>query len=116
MATPTTSDGTRPIRRYIRRKLDMRIRILSESSGGEIVHGRCITISEGGFGAILTHQLPAQNQVWVQFRATSLGAESQLRAEVRQAKGFHYGFQFISPNHEARSFIRRLVAQGTDLG
>lgn len=93
----------------------MRVHILSRPNGGEIVHGRCITISEGGFGAILTQALPAQDEVWVQFRAANLGKENQLRAEVRQVKGFHYGFQFILPDREARSLIRRLVAQGTDL-
>jgi hypothetical protein len=108
------TDGPNPVRRYVRRKLDMRVHILSRPGGGEIVHGRCTTISEGGFGAILSQQLPPQNEVWVQFRAANLG-ESQLRAEVRQAKGFHYGFQFISPDLEARSFIRRLVAQGSEL-
>ena len=93
----------------------MRIHILTEAEGGEVVHGRCITISEGGFGAILTHELPAQNEVWVQFRAGEVGEDSQLRAEVRQAKGFHYGFKFISPDPAARSLIRRLLAQGSDL-
>lgn len=77
--------------------------------------GRCVTIGEGGFGAVLTQPLPAQNEIWVQFRAPNVGEENPLRAEVRQTKGFHYGFQFISPDSTARSFIRRLVAQGTDL-
>lgn len=113
MSKRKISDSPRPVRRYIRRRLDMRIRILTQATGGEIVHGRCVTISEGGFGAILTQELPAQNEVWVQFRSP-LGEENQLRAEVRQAKGFHYGFQFVSPDQQARSFIRRLVAQGTD--
>lgn len=94
----------------------MRIRILTKADGREMVHGRCITISEGGFGAILTQQLPPQDAVWVQFRGANLKEDNQLRAEVRQARGFHYGFQFISPDPGARSFIRRLVAQGTDLG
>ncbi len=94
----------------------MRVRILTQPNGGEVVHGRCITISEGGFGAILTQALPQQNEIWVQFRAANLEEESQLRAEVRQVKGFHYGFQFISPDRDERSFIRRLVAQGTDAG
>ena len=92
----------------------MRIRILTQPAGGEIVHGRCVTISEGGFGAILTQALPAQREIWVQFRAPDLGDEKQLLAEVRQSKGFHYGFQFLAPDREARSFLRRLVAQATD--
>jgi PilZ domain len=107
-------DHSRPVRRYIRRKLDMRIRILTQPEGGEIVSGRCITISEGGFGAILTEGLPKQNEVWVQFRSPEVEEGNQLRAEIRQAKGFRYGFQFVSPDQQARSLIRRLVAQGTD--
>ncbi len=114
MSTQRLSDSSRPVRRYIRRKLDMRIRILSQANGREVVHGRCITISEGGFGAILTQELPAQNEVWVQFRSPNLAETNQIRAEVRQAKGFHYGFQFVSPDKQARSFIRRLVAQGSE--
>jgi hypothetical protein len=92
----------------------MRIRILTQPTGGQVVHGRCVTISEGGFGAILTQPLPAKNEIWVQFRAPDLDEENQLRAEVRQSKGFHYGFQFIAPDPGARSFIRRLVAQATE--
>lgn len=116
MARTKTSGSSRPVRRYIRRKLDMRVRILTQPTGGEIVHGRCVTISEGGFGAILTQTLPAKNDIWVQFRGGNVSEESQLRAEVRQNKGFHYGFQFVAPDPTARSFIRRLVAQGSDLG
>ena len=116
MSRPKASENPRPIRRYIRRKLDMRIHILTRPEGGEVVHGRCITISEGGFGAILTQALPSQDEIWVQFRGANLTEDSQLRAEVRQAKGFHYGFQFVSPDRGARSFIRRLVAQGTEVG
>lgn len=115
MSKSKASDSSRPVRRYIRRKLDMRIRILSKPNGGEIVHGRCITISEGGFGAILTQALPANNEVWVEFRGGNVAEDSRIRAEVRQAKGFHYGFQFLSRDPDARFLIRRLVAQGADL-
>lgn len=115
MSKAKASDNPRPIRRHVRRKLDMRVHILSRPNGREIIHGRCTTISEGGFGAILTQHLPAQNEVWVQFRAANLAEDNQLRAEVRQAKGFQYSFQFISLDAEARSFIRRLMTQGTDL-
>src|SRR5512146_1521061 len=116
MSKAKASDSPRPVRRYIRRRLDMRVRIRTHSNEGEIIHGRCITIGEGGFGAILTQQLPAQNEVWVQFRGSNLSEENEILAEVRQTKGFHYGFQFVSPDQRARSLIRRLVAQGTDLG
>src|SRR5512146_687483 len=116
MSNPKVNESPRPVRRYIRRKLDMRVRILMQPAGREIIHGRCITISEGGFGAILTQELPAQNEVWVQFRGSNLSEENEILAEVRQTKGFHYGFQFVSPDQRARSLIRRLVAQGTDLG
>jgi len=114
MSKAKASDSPRHARRYVRRTLDIRIRILTRLDGGDVVHGRCITISEGGFGAILTQALPEQNEIWVQFRGANLEEENQLRAEVRQAKGFHYGFQFISPDRGERSFIRRLVAQGAD--
>ena len=114
MSNPKVNESPRPVRRYIRRRLDMRVRILTQPAGGEMIHGRCITISEGGFGAILTQELPAQNEIWVQFRGANLAEDKQLHAEVRQAKGFHYGFQFVSPDRDARSFIRRLVAQGME--
>ncbi|MDT8067755.1 MAG: PilZ domain-containing protein [Terriglobia bacterium] len=114
MSKQKFNESPRPVRRYIRRKLDMRVRILTQAEGVDVVHGRCITISEGGFGAILTQELPEQKEVWVEFRSPNLVQQNQIRAEVRQAKGFHYGFQFVSPDQQARSFIRRLVAQGTD--
>jgi hypothetical protein len=90
----------------------MRIRIIPEPSVGEVVHGRCTTVSEGGFGAILTQELPPQNEIWVEFRGASVPENARLRAEVRQRRGFQYGFQFVSPNAQEKSLIRQLVAQG----
>lgn len=111
--TRKARESSRPTRRYIRRKLDMRIHIRTRPSDNNVVSGRCTTISEGGFGAILTEELPVKDEIWVQFRGANFAEDKQLRAEIRQCRGFQYGFQFVSPDPQARALIRQLVAQGS---
>lgn len=105
---------TRPARRYIRRKLDMRVRIALKPDSNDFVHGRCITVSEGGFGAILTNELPDQGEVWVEFRTSKIPQGTRFHAQIRQRRGFQYGFQFVAPSPKQNILIRQIFAEGTD--
>ena len=117
MSTDKTAKGgfhTRPARRYIRRKLDMRIRISLGPNSNEFIHGRCITISEGGFGAVLSAELPPDGDIWVEFRGSNLPSDTRFRAEIRQKRGFQYGFQFAAPSPKEKIQIRQIYGEGTE--
>jgi hypothetical protein len=105
---------TRAARRYLRKRLDMRIRIALKADSTEFVLGRCITVSEGGFGAILTGELPEGSNVWVEFRTAKVPSDTRLRAQIRQRRGFQYGFQFIAPSPKHKILIRQIFAEGTE--
>ncbi len=100
------------MRRFLRRRVDVRIRISSDREGRSPVFGRCNTIGEGGFGAILTSEPPDSPQVWVEFRSPKLTEELKLKAELRNRQGFQYGFQFITPTQRERNLIMQIFAQG----
>jgi hypothetical protein len=105
---------TRAARRYIRRRLDMRVRIATTPDSKDFVSGRCITVSEGGFGAILTGELPEDGNVWVEFRSPKIPTDIRFKAEIRQRRGFQYGFQFTAPSPKHKIIIRQIFAEGTD--
>ena len=105
---------TRAARRYLRRKLDMRIRVAVQAESNEFVSGRCITVSEGGFGAIMSGELPDGGAVWVEFRSAKVPPEMRFKAEIRQRRGFQYGFQFVAPSPKHKIIIRQIFAEGAD--
>src|SRR5512140_3165784 len=108
---PNQSPG-RPMRRFLRRKVDVRVRVSADAEGANPVHGRCITVGEGGFGAILTGELPEHRQVYVEFRAPKLEETFRIIAEVRQKRGFQYGFKFLALTREQRKAVMAIFARG----
>jgi len=105
---------TRAARRYLRRRLDMRIRIATRPDADDFVSGRCITVSEGGFGAIMSGELPERGDVWVEFRSPKVPADLRFKAEIRQRRGFQYGFQFSAPSPRHKIAIRQIFAEGAE--
>jgi hypothetical protein len=104
--------ASRPMRRYLRRKVDVRVRISSQADGANPVLGRCVTVGEGGFGAILTGELSEHRQFWVEFRAPKMEEAFRVIAEVRQKRGFQYGFKFLALTREQRKHIMEIFARG----
>lgn len=103
---------SRPMRQYLRRKVDVRVRVSPDVSGSNAVLGRCTTVGEGGFGAILTGELPEHRQVWVEFRAGKIEENFRIIAEVRQKRGFQYGFKFLALTKEQRKHVMGIFARG----
>ncbi len=100
------------MRRFLRRKVDVRVRVSADSEGANPVHGRCTTVGEGGFGAILTGELPEHRQVFVEFRAPKADENFRIMAEVRQKRGFQYGFKFLALTREQRKAVMAIFARG----
>ncbi len=103
---------SRPMRQYLRRKVDVRVRVCSDAGGKNAVLGRCTTVGEGGFGAILTGELPEHRQVWVEFRDGNADENFRIIAEVRQRRGFQYGFKFLALTKEQRKHVMGIFARG----
>jgi hypothetical protein len=102
----------RPMRQFLRRKVDVRVRVSADSAGADPIHGRCVTVGEGGFGAILSAELPEHHQFWVEFRAPKIEESLRVIAEVRQKRGFQYGFKFLALTRDQRKLIMSIFARG----
>lgn len=103
---------THPQRRFLRRQVDVRVRLSADQKDSEIMHGRCTTIGEGGFGAVLGGELPSSGYFWAEFRTPILTSELKVRVNIRQKRGFHYGFQFVSLTRDQRNLVMKIFAQG----
>lgn len=113
MLTSIPNQGPgRPMRQFLRRKVDVRVRVSADATGGNPIHGRCVTVGEGGFGAILTSELPENRQVWVEFRNSKIDENFRVIAEVRQKRGFQYGFKFLALTREQRKAVMAIFARG----
>ena len=102
----------RPMRRFLRRKVDVRVRVCADAAGANPIHGRCTTVGEGGFGAILTAELPENHQFYVEFRPPKMDDNFRVIAEVRQRRGFQYGFKFLALTREQRKAVMTIFARG----
>ncbi len=104
--------GSHPQRKFLRRKVDVRVRISAEQNAPDVVHGRCTIIGEGGFGAVLTAEIPDSGYFWAEFRTPVLNEELKVRVNIRQRRGFQYGFQFVSLTREQRTQVMKIFSQG----
>jgi hypothetical protein len=100
------------MRQFLRRKVDVRVRVSADAEGANPIHGRCTTVGEGGFGAVLTAELPEHKQFFVEFRPAKMDDNLRIRAEVRQKRGFQYGFRFLALTREQRKLVMNIFARG----
>jgi hypothetical protein len=97
-------------RRYKRNALDRRLKIFDTDSG-ELLHGRCTEISPGGLGAVIAGKLGLGDPVELELTLGAAGDLFRVRAIVRSASGFHYGFEFLEPSHALRHAIMTAVGE-----
>lgn len=94
--SPPQTDWRRH-RRFNRYKLDIRVAIVRQVDGKqETLNGRCRHLGEGGLGAVLAGELPANEIVTVEFTLPGQGEPMRMRALVRYRHGFHHGFEFLT--------------------
>jgi len=104
----TTPIDWRRHRRYSRYKLDIRVTVTRESGGRkEVLNGRCRHLGEGGLGAILAGELPADEVVGLEFTLPGHSQAMHIRAAVRQRHGFHHGFEFLTLASSELEAIRK---------
>lgn len=101
-------------RRHPRHELDERLAVTCDEGGRpKVLHGRCTSLSLGGFGGVLAGHLEAGDVVSVEFRFGSSGEPLRLRAHVRHRRGFHHGFEFLGLSTAQTRSLRDLIADLT---
>lgn len=96
-------------RRHPRHDLDERLAVTYDQGGRpKVLHGRCTSLSLGGFGAVLAGHLESGEVISVEFRFGS-GEPLRLRAHVRHRRGFHHGFEFLGLSSAQTRSLRDLI-------
>jgi hypothetical protein len=103
------SSGTDIARRLPRHEADNRVTITLDASDGQVVRGRCINVSEAGFGAVLAGEIEPGTAGDAKLTLQGLEEPLHLRAEVRNRHGFTHGFQFHEISPEQRRTLMRWV-------
>ena len=99
---PTQTGNWAIARTHPRYVIDVRIVV---DCGGKS-YGRTQNVSEGGVGATVPANLKQGDIVQLTFQMPNADPLS-ISAEVRYARGFQYGFQFVNATAEQRSVIER---------
>ena len=83
-------------RRYRRRPCDRRVMIsFREHDLQNLMHGHCVSVSEGGVGAVIDGHLDPGRKVSIEFGGGGPVSGLRLDAHVRYHQGFQHGFEFV---------------------
>lgn len=106
------TDSSRQRRRFERRECQHPIRVVFEDAGHHVeVNGECRTLSPGGFGAVLTRELPRDRIVAIQFQPPRMKSLLSLQARVLYESEGMQGFEFIAPDEKQRELITTLFRE-----
>jgi len=96
-------------RRLPRHQADNRVTMTLDGAERKVVRGRCINVSEAGFGAVLAGEVEPGTAGDAKLVLQGLEEPIHLRAEVRNRHGFTHGFQFLEITTEQRRTLMRWV-------
>jgi hypothetical protein len=105
---PTSPEGSPPqyVRRFARHRCSRAMQVRFQKNNEEsLFKGRCTVISEGGFEALVSGELPLGRMVTIEFYLEGVTDPVPLSARVMNHHGFSFGFQFIAPSSLQRSII-----------
>ena len=105
---PTSPEGRTPqyVRRFARHRCSRAMQVRLHKANEEfLLKGRCTVISEGGFEALVSGEVPLGRVVTIEFHLEGVADPVPLSARVINQHGFSYGFQFIAPSALQRSVI-----------
>jgi len=72
------------------------------------LEGHCRDLSEAGIGILLAAELSGGEVASLNFSLPNSGPW-ELRAVVRHRRGYHYGFEFLSPSKEQKELLAGCV-------
>jgi c-di-GMP-binding flagellar brake protein YcgR len=111
-AVPTAALEQYPVqRRWDRVPLSMHIRVHRKVDGAiETTDGQAQDLSIGGIGAYIPNTYAVNDKVTVEFILPFGQKPIQFEAEVRDANGFRYGFEFLRVKEDEREQLRESIA------
>lgn len=103
--------GYRVNRKQTRFSLDQRVRItLVSRDEGVVLRGRTCDISEAGMCAQVSGELKLADGVLIEL-ACPEEETLHLKATVRHARGFTYGFEFEPLDKKLKSLLVKLITR-----
>ena len=105
MASVPHSDSARKtyVKRFPKRSADLRFVVLRGNQ--RVARGRCTSLNETGFGAVIAGELPLGETLAVEFILAPTNTPVRLMASVRHRQGFQHTFDFAAPGDAQRRMI-----------
>ncbi len=95
------------------------VTLLSEA-GHRSIDAHCRDLSVAGIGMLIAAELNMGEVVALKFTLPGSARAWDLHAVLRHRRGYHYGFEFLSLNHEEgnllSSYLPNLERDDQDLG
>lgn len=108
---PPTAPDYAVQRRWERVRLSMHIKVHRTVDGVvEITDGQAQDLCIGGISAYIPNSFAVNEKVTVEFILPFGQRPIQFEAEVRDANGFRYGFEFLRVKEEEREQLRESIA------
>ncbi len=97
-------------RRLPRHETENRVVLkVAREAGVDTIRGRCINVSEAGFGAILAGELQPGEIVSARLVLQAMGEPLEIQAQVRNRAGFKHGFRITDISAEQRRTLMRYI-------
>lgn len=100
---PSKSPKKSYVRRFPKRSLDLRFSVFQGTK--MIARGRCTSLNDTGFGAVIAGELPLGQNLSIEFVLTPTNTPVRLMASVRQRQGFLHLLDFVAPGDAQRRMI-----------
>ncbi len=91
------------VKRFPKRSVDLRFSVLRGNR--RVARGRCTSLNDTGFGAVIAGELPLGQTLSIEFILTPTNTPVRLMASVRQRQGFLHVFDFVAPGEAQRRMI-----------
>lgn len=91
------------VKRFPKRSVDLRFSVLRGNS--RVARGRCTSLNDTGFGAVIAGELPLGETLSIEFVLTPTNTPVRLMASVRLRQGFLHIFDFVAPGEAQRRMI-----------
>ncbi len=92
--------------------------ILLSAGDRQRLDGHCRDVSQAGIGVLVAAELILGEVVTLSFSLPKSRDVWEMRAVIRHRRGFHYGFEFLSPSDEhltaLTSYVRELERADSD--
>lgn len=100
------------VKRFPKRSVDLRFSVLRNSE--TVARGRCTSLNDTGFGAVIAGALPVGETLSIEFMLTTSSTPVRLMASVRQRQGFLHLFDFVAPGEAQRRMIAEFWSEQLD--